>query len=86
MAGKCKLQCNEGEDFALTDVLCFLQDSNWQLPIPPGEVAAPRKCICELTRNAIERLQQPDFIIRCDPVLQCELNTFTQCLRKEEER
>lgn len=81
-----KLGRDKRKDFLLVDIFCFLQ-TEFPLPVPPGEVAALKKCVYIIATEAVKRLQHPTWSVVRDrsPVLQCELHTFTACLRKEEE-
>ncbi|KAL2419243.1 hypothetical protein ABEF95_003331 [Exophiala dermatitidis] len=86
MAETYKLQRRQGKDFVLADVLCFLQ-TDWTLPIPLEEIAALRECVYALALEAVKRLEHPTFTLLRDrdPILQCEMLTFTLCIRKEME-
>ncbi|KIW30924.1 uncharacterized protein PV07_02615 [Cladophialophora immunda] len=86
-AERLKLHRDKGKDFKLVDVICFLQTDVIlpELPIPAEEVAALKDCVYKVAEDAVERLQHPTFVLlrARSPVLQCELNTLTLCLRRE---
>lgn len=82
LTGSYRLERATGNEFPLSDVYCFLQ-TDMKLPIPSKEAAALRECVRTVATEAVKRLQDPNFALlrdRC-PILQCELHTFTLCLR-----